>query len=162
MQDNALAEYIWGLSTANPLPHSYLHTLLHPPVIISFIDRKTCIGPSARKSSHSSPAKMEKMKSSQNAPMGSESWQCQYFPFNCYSLVFFLGPWGPLIEHSSVPPPVHPSRNNFSWVHRWAETLPSGLRQGCINCGILVSGIRARGVSSEHMENMEMFSCSPT
>ena len=25
--------------------------------------------------------------------------------------------------------PVHPStRNNFSWVHRWAETLPSGLR----------------------------------
>ena len=38
-------------------------------------------------------------------------------------------------------------------------------RQGCISCGILVSGIRARGVSSEHMENMEnmeMFSCSPT
>ena len=34
--------------------------------------------------------------------------------------------------------------------------------QGCINCGILVSGIRARGVTSEHMENMEMFSCSPT
>jgi len=34
--------------------------------------------------------------------------------------------------------------------------------QGCISCGILVSGIRARGVSSEHMENMEMFSCSPT
>ena len=35
-------------------------------------------------------------------------------------------------------------------------------QQGCISCGILVSGIRARGVSSEHMENMEMFSCSPT
>ena len=34
--------------------------------------------------------------------------------------------------------------------------------QGCISSGILVSGIRARGVSSEHMENMEMFSCSPT
>ena len=34
--------------------------------------------------------------------------------------------------------------------------------QGCISCGILVSGRRARGVSSEHMENMEMFSCSPT
>ena len=33
--------------------------------------------------------------------------------------------------------------------------------QGCISCGILVSGIRARGVSLEHMENMEMFSCSP-
>ena len=31
-------------------------------------------------------------------------------------------------------------------------------RQGCISCGILVSGIGARGVSSEHMENMEMFS----
>ena len=37
-----------------------------------------------------------------------------------------------------------------------------GLEQGCISCGILVSGIGARGVSSEHMENMEMFSCSPT
>ena len=37
-----------------------------------------------------------------------------------------------------------------------------GPGQGCISCGILVSGIRARGVSSEHMENMEMFSCSPT
>ena len=35
-------------------------------------------------------------------------------------------------------------------------------QQGCISCGILVSGIGARGVSSEHMENMEMFSCSPT
>ena len=34
--------------------------------------------------------------------------------------------------------------------------------QGCISCGILVSGIWARGVSSEHMENMEMFSCSLT
>ena len=34
--------------------------------------------------------------------------------------------------------------------------------QGCINCGILVSGIRAHGVSSEHVENMKMFSCSPT
>ena len=34
--------------------------------------------------------------------------------------------------------------------------------QGCISCGILVSRIQARGVSSEHMENMEMFSYSPT
>ena len=34
--------------------------------------------------------------------------------------------------------------------------------QRCLSCGILVSGIRARGVSLEHMENMEMFSCSPT
>ena len=34
--------------------------------------------------------------------------------------------------------------------------------QGCISCGILLSGTWARGASSEHMENMEMFSCSPT
>ena len=34
--------------------------------------------------------------------------------------------------------------------------------QGCISCDILVSGIRAHGVSSEHMENIEMFSCSRT
>ena len=42
------------------------------------------------------------------------------------------------------------------------EATCSSWIQGCINCGILVSGIRSRGVSSEHMENMEMFSCSPT
>ena len=36
----------------------------------------------------------------------------------------FLGPRGPLIEPLSVPS----TRNNFSWVHRWAETVPSGLR----------------------------------
>ena len=30
--------------------------------------------------------------------------------------------------------------------------------QGCISCGILLSGTGARGVSSEHMENVEMFS----
>ena len=34
--------------------------------------------------------------------------------------------------------------------------------QGCLSCGILLSGTWARGASSEHMENMEMFSCSPT
>ena len=34
--------------------------------------------------------------------------------------------------------------------------------QGCISCGILGSRIGAHGVSSEHMENMEMFSLSPT
>ena len=44
--------------------------------------------------------------------------------------------------------------------------VPQGLvgavhmKQGCINCAILPSGMGARGVSSEHMENMEMFSCS--
>ena len=31
-------------------------------------------------------------------------------------------------------------------------------QQGCISCGILLSGTGARGVSSEHMENVEMFS----
>ena len=30
--------------------------------------------------------------------------------------------------------------------------------QGCINCAILPFGMGARGVSSEHVENMEMFS----
>ena len=30
--------------------------------------------------------------------------------------------------------------------------------QDCISCGILLSGTGARGVSSEHMENVEMFS----
>ena len=34
--------------------------------------------------------------------------------------------------------------------------------QGCIICSILPSGMGARGVSSEHLENREMFSCSPT
>jgi len=42
------------------------------------------------------------------------------------------------------------------------DRVSNSLLQGCISCGILQSGIRARGVSSEHMENMEMFSCSPT
>ena len=42
------------------------------------------------------------------------------------------------------------------------DFVREAVKQGCISCGILVSGIRARGVSSEHMENMEMFSCSPT
>ena len=54
---------------------------------------------------------------------------------------------------------------NYSLVHtnKMAVQLShTYYDQGCISCGILVSGIRARGVSSEHMENMEMFSCSPT
>ena len=34
-------------------------------------------------------------------------------------------------------------------------------KQGCINRSILPSGMGARGVSSEHVENMEMFSGSP-
>ena len=65
------------------------------------------------------------------------------------------------------------SANSHKVVTRWSKSClkvvsqllqssPHGRGQGCISCGILVSGIRARGVSSEHMENMEMFSCSPT
>ena len=34
--------------------------------------------------------------------------------------------------------------------------------QGCIICAILPSGMGARGVRSRHVENMEIFSCSPT
>ena len=45
-----------------------------------------------------------------------------------YRPSFSLGPRGPLIEPSISVPSVHPSYNKFSWVHRWAETLPSGLR----------------------------------
>ena len=52
-------------------------------------------------------------------------------------------------------------RQNRTTVMRKVRKMLSDT-QGCISCGILVSGIRARGVSSEHMENMEMFSCSPT
>merc|ERR1712047_110121 len=47
-------------------------------------------------------------------------------------------------------------------IYRYYREIMMALqKQGCISCGILVSGIRARGVSWEHMENMEMFSCSP-
>ena len=41
-------------------------------------------------------------------------------------------------------------------VHGHVRNRASG--QGCISCGILLSGTGARGVSSEHMENVEMFS----
>ena len=43
------------------------------------------------------------------------------------------------------------SNHNFSDRHLFCD-------QGCISCGILLSGTGARGVSSEHMENVEMFS----
>ena len=39
---------------------------------------------------------------------------------------WFLGPRGPLVEPSILP--SRPVRNNFSWVHRWAARLLSGLR----------------------------------
>ena len=56
---------------------------------------------------------------------------------------------------------------NFSKGHGVGEWVGDKGRhldkdQGCIICSILPSGMGACGVSSEHMENMEMFSCSPT
>ena len=48
----------------------------------------------------------------------------------------------------------------WSWWPWWHRDYHDDHDQGCINCAILLSGIGARGVSSEHMENMEMFSCS--
>ena len=36
------------------------------------------------------------------------------------------------------------------------------INQGCIVRSILPSGMGARGVSLEHVENMKMFSCPPT
>ena len=48
------------------------------------------------------------------------------------------------------------------WYAPSAVVSEASYCQGCISCGILLSGTGARGVSSEHMENMEMFSCSPT
>ena len=48
------------------------------------------------------------------------------------------------------------------WILDKALTNAQKIRglseQGCISCGILLSGTGARGVSSEHMENVEMFS----
>ena len=53
----------------------------------------------------------------------------------------------------------------FSWAlalllkgFRGIKSVWGCLQQGCINR----SGMGACGVSSEHVENMEMFSCSPT
>ena len=46
----------------------------------------------------------------------------------------------------------------WSWWPWWHRDYHDDHDQGCINCAILLSGIGARGVSSEHMENVEMFS----
>ena len=56
-----------------------------------------------------------------------------YYSFNSRittnKSILFLGLRGPLVEPSMSRPPVHPStRANFSWVHSWPVTLPSGLR----------------------------------
>ena len=59
-------------------------------------------------------------------------------------IILRLRIWGLRIREVPHPDPYHP------------------FKQGCINRSILPSGMGARGVSSEHVENMEMFSCSPT
>ena len=46
----------------------------------------------------------------------------------------------------------------FHLTYMMMVIVLSDLQQGCISCGILLSGTGARGVSSEHMENVEMFS----
>ena len=48
------------------------------------------------------------------------------------------------------------------WVKLYWAILDLRPLQGCIICSILPSRMGARGVNSEHVENMEMFSCSPT
>ena len=50
-------------------------------------------------------------------------------------------------------------QKEFDYIQAATVEKKGSYDQGCISCGILVSGIRARGASSEHME---MFSCSPT
>ena len=52
--------------------------------------------------------------------------------------------------------------NRSLFKFQWLLNAKSRQGQGCKSCGILVSGIQAGGVILEHMENMEMFSCSPT
>ena len=54
--------------------------------------------------------------------------------------------------------------NVLQWHNgtKMASKIIGAEYQGCINCSILPSGMGARGVSSEHVENTEMFSCSPS
>ena len=54
----------------------------------------------------------------------------------------------------------HFPKKNATYVSETEGEKVKG--QGCINCAILLFRMGARGVSSEHVENMEMFSCSPT
>ena len=50
--------------------------------------------------------------------------------------------------------------NVLQWHNgtKMASKIIGAEYQGCINCAILPSGMGARGVSSEHVENMKMFS----
>ena len=81
---------------------------------------------------------------------------------------FFFGKKFLRQKHLSAPSGFHKVVGGLDgrrgkWLFTsWIHFVQIYCTQGCISCGILVSGIRARGVSSEHMENMEMFSCSPT
>ena len=51
-------------------------------------------------------------------------------------------------------------KRHIESAHMEGLSIPCNFcdKQGCISCGILLSGTGARGVSSEHMENVEMFS----
>ena len=90
----------------------------------------------------------------------------EIFRFAARSTFLFAAYWlpssHPVWNHFRLTPscynrPKLTLREMFFFTVQWSMN-----HQGCISCGILVSGIRAHGVSSEHMENMEMFSCSPT
>ena len=50
----------------------------------------------------------------------------------------------------------------FNWIRNSPTKYAQIHTQGCMIGAILPSGMGARGVSSEHVENMEMFSCSLT
>ena len=67
--------------------------------------------------------------------------------------------WIPLFSHSMQLLSVIWCSQFCHWVGLKSE---EDSHQGCIICSILPSGMGASGVSSEHVENMEMFSCSPT
>ena len=67
--------------------------------------------------------------------------------------------WSRTVNVAMIP--MVPWRH-YPYPCHYYYPYPYTYHQGSINCAILLSGIGACGVSSEHMENMEMFSCSPT
>ena len=68
----------------------------------------------------------------------------------------------PKISSSTSPPRSESDRTPGSGCSGGRNLRRQCRCQGCIIRSILPSGMGARGVSSEHVENMEMFSCSPT
>ena len=74
-------------------------------------------------------------------------------PFHMCPIITFLFLFSRRVQH------FHINLSKMLWF--LAALAALYLIQGCINCAILLSRIGACGVSSEHMENMEMFSCSP-